>query len=273
MEDSIKNYPDIAMIILTKDKNNLIKDLLESIKSKTLYPKDKLTLYIADTGSNKKNLEELEAVINDFNSVFKTILLKYDYYNFAKINNDVVTNYISKDTDVLLFSNNDIRLINDAISTMASLIDENTGTVGARLLYENNTIQHCGILFLTQDGKSGFLHAFHGTKNEDLKNIPPVLNLPLGNTGAFLMVDKNKFNEVGGFNESYKICFEDVELNFMLWLKGYTNKTSTNSMCYHLESVTRGSKIDKNDLKKIMTAVTKSPKVIKILKDKDGFLI
>lgn len=273
MEKSIKNNPNIAMIILSKNKNNLIKDLLESIKLKCFYPKDKLTLYIADTGSDDSVLKGLETIVEEFNTYFKTVLLKYDFYNFAKINNDVVFNHIDKKIDTILFSNNDIRLKNDAITIMSSLIDENTGTVGTRLLYENETVQHCGVIFLKQEGRYGFVHAFHGVKNEDLKNLQPVLTFPLGSTGAFLMVDRTKFEKVGGFNEKYKVCFEDVELNLRLWLKGYVNKTSVDSICYHLESATRGPQVNQDDVKKIISYLISLPEVNDRMNKQNGFLI
>lgn len=265
MENSLKNKPNISMIVLTKNKNKLLKDLLNSIKDKSSYPKDKLTIYVADTGSNEPVLLETENIVKEFNEFYKTFLIKYDFYNFAKINNDVVFNHIDKKTDVILFSNNDIRLKNDAISIMASLMDENTGTVGARLLYEDETVQHCGIAFIKEGDRYEFIHAFHGFENKDLVGLPSVLSFPLGNTGAFLMIDKNKFENVKGFNEKYKVCFEDVELNLKMWLNGYLNKTSTESICYHLESATRGPSVNQDDVKNIMSRMFSLPDINKII--------
>ncbi len=156
---------------------------------------------------------------------------------------------------------------------MSSLIDENTGTVGTRLLYENETVQHCGIIFLKQGGQYGFVHAFHGVKNEDLKNLQPILTFPLGSTGAFLMIDRTKFEEVGGFNEKYKVCFEDVELNLKIWLNGYINKTSVDSICYHLESATRGPQVNQDDVKNIISYLISLPEVNDRMNKQNGFLI
>ena len=134
-----------------------------------------------------------------------------------------------------------------------------------RLLYEDETIQHCGIAFIKEGERYGFIHAFHGFKNEELVGLPPVLSFPLGNTGAFLMIDKNKFENAKGFNENYKVCFEDVELNLKMWLNGYLNKTSTESICYHLESATRGPSVNQDDVKNIMSRMFSLPDINKII--------
>ena len=84
----------------------------------------------------------------------------YDYYNFAKINNDVVKNHVSEDTELLLFSNNDIKVLNNAISQMVEVYLKNKkgiGTIGARLHFEDNTIQHGGIVtFLGQNNNGKY---------------------------------------------------------------------------------------------------------------------
>ena len=48
-------------------------------------------------------------------------LIEFEFYHFAGTNNDVVRDHCDNDTDLLLFCNNDIELINDAISEMVSL--------------------------------------------------------------------------------------------------------------------------------------------------------
>ena len=54
-----------------------------------------------------------------------------------------------------------------------------------------------------------------------------------------MMMNKNTFLQVGGFNENYKECFEDVELNLLLLTKGFENYLLGSHPAYHYESKTR----------------------------------
>ena len=82
---------------------------------------------------------------------FDKILAEIDNL-WAKINNDVVFNHITKDHDAILFCNNDITIVNNStIDRMYEVYLKNKkiiGTVGCRLLYPNNTIQHDGQTFV-----------------------------------------------------------------------------------------------------------------------------
>ena len=73
---------------------------------------NRYTIFIADTGSSTEEIDQIKKYIYGFDNVK---LIEYDYYNFAKINNDVVKNHVSDDIDFLLFCNNDIKILNDVI--------------------------------------------------------------------------------------------------------------------------------------------------------------
>ena len=112
----------------------------------------------------------------------------------------------------------------------------NVGTVGCRLHFEDNTIQHDGvIMFIDKQSK---LHVSH-KGIQSYFNFTQSLNEVLGSTAALLMIRKNVFNNVGTFNESYLNCFEDVELNLQCLINGYINYCDSNLVAYHYESVTR----------------------------------
>jgi len=72
-----------------------------------------------------------------------------------------------------------------------------------------------------------------------------------------MLVSKYLFDEVGGFNEAYKECFEDVEFNLQCFLKGKRNLTNSNGVCYHFESQTRGKTVDQEDVTKILEFINK----------------
>lgn len=180
----------------------------------------------------------------------KITLIEYDYYNFAKINNDVIKKHIDLDTELLLFCNNDIEMLNDSITEMVNLYlqnKESVGTIGGRLHYDDGFIQHLGIYLFKN--KNNMLHLTHNALGCDFNRlkIDDRFIKVMGNTAAFLMINKKLFEDCNYFNENYEICFEDVELNLQCSLRGKQNMLPINTSLYHFESQTRGKTISNKD--------------------------
>lgn len=263
----VKNQKKLAIIIPTKNNvDELLIPCVKSIINKSTY--GYYQIYIADTGSKTDELNKTKKFIEDMNIVMrrgKIELIEYDYYNFAKINNDVVKNKIDADTELLLFCNNDIEMVNDAISIMVNTYNENNkvGTVGGRLHYEDGSIQHLGISL--QVNSKNNLSITHKYLKWDYENIRASKSESYthGNTAAFMLVAKDLFLEIGGFNEEYIECFEDVEFNLQCILKNKINITTSKAVCYHLESQTRDRNGESIDLQMILKFINNNPNIIK----------
>ena len=232
-EKPLKNIGKVAIIIPTKGNvemlTNCIKSFYENCNSNLF------NIFIADTGSSDSEKQLIKETVLPLGNIK---LIEYDYYNFAKINNDVVKNHISNDYEFLLFCNNDIKILNNVIYGMLKTFKTipKVGTVGARLHFEDNTIQHEGIVaFFNQNKRLILSHI--GLRN--YFNYSLGINNVIGNTGALLMIRKIVFESCGMFNEGYSTCFEDVELNSKCIIKGYNNYCDSSLVSYHLESQTR----------------------------------
>ena len=239
-----KKKSRVAVIIPTKSNLDFLFDCVDSF-FKNCNP-NYFTIFIADTGSSE---DEKKDILKKYSDKDNVKLIEYDYYNFAKINNDVVKNHIDDTFNFLLFCNNDIKLLSNVIDSMLMTFDENinVGTVGARLYYPDNTIQHDGITVF-YDVKTKFIGLTHyGLKSH--YNFINKKRVVIGNTGALLMIRKKTFEKVGMFNEGYINCFEDVELNLKCILIGLKNYMDSNSVAYHFESKTRGE--DPKNLEKL----------------------
>ena len=239
-----KKKSRVAVIIPTKSNTDFLFDCVDSF-FENCNP-NYFTIFIADTGSSE---DEKKDILKKYSNKDNVKLIEYDYYNFAKINNDVVKNHIDDTFNFLLFCNNDIKLLSNVIDSMLMTFDENinVGTVGARLYYPDNTIQHDGIAAF-YDVKTKFI----GLTHYGLKSHYTFINkkrVVLGNTGALLMIRKKTFEKAGMFNEGYINCFEDVELNLKCILIGLKNYMDSNSVAYHFESKTRGE--DPENLEKL----------------------
>ena len=121
------------------------------------------------------------------------------------------------------------------------------GTVGARLHYADNTIQHNGV-FMSLKKDAGKLDVGH-LNIRNYYNYYIGIHKVFGNTGGLLMIRKKIFESLDCFNENYINCFEDVELNLMCIVKGLENFNNSDCVAYHYESQTRNE--DPDNLKKL----------------------
>jgi GT2 family glycosyltransferase len=157
-------------------------------------------------------------------------------------------------------------LINDALTRMVQVYQQNQvqcGTVGCRLYFADNTIQHAGIVLFNNSANHlkishrGFHSYYHFNADGVEKNI-------VGSTAAFLLVSRKLFEQIGGFNDSYQICFEDVELNLACLKYDKINYLANDAVCYHFESQTRDRKVSQTDYDNWRRFVTKLQPDIKL---------
>lgn len=227
-------FGKIAIIIPTKGKVSLLLDCINSFLENC--DVNVFDIFIADTGSSDEEKNQIKSFIEKYNNIN---LIEFDYYSFSKINNEVVKNHINNKYEFLLFSNNDIKILNDVISGMLDVFNTNSkcGTVGCRLHFEDNTIQHDGIVIgFSQSNRNIYpnhlnIKNYYNYSNNTIEVI--------GNTGGLLMVRKNIFENTGYFNENYISCFEDVHLNIELISSGLKNYLCGKCVAYHYESKTR----------------------------------
>ncbi len=238
--------PKITVIIPTKNNLQILVDNIKSWDEVVKY--GNYEIVIADTGSDPVVLNQYEKFIEDRNNIR---LVKYDYYNFAKINNDVVKNHVSEDTELILFCNDDIVLLNDALTRCVQIYNnnKNVGTIGIRLHYEDATIQHCGIMMFTDE--NGKLYITHKDLRRAKEYSTGILYNSIGNSASFLLINKNLFIELGYFNEIYRECFEDVELNLKCLVMNKKNITVCDAVGYHYESISRNKNEGKFERQKL----------------------
>ena len=185
----------LAIIILNKSNNGLLFKCLTSIKNKTKY--SNYNIYIGDTGSSDNEIKEIISFIKHNFSTEKNVkLLKYEYYNFAKTNNNIIFNHL-RDEEIYLFCNNDIELIDDCITPIMSMFNEDIkdslGTVGVKLLFADGTIQHAGqLLFLNKD--LTFKHITHRGLKETKEKYSSTDNV-VGNTVGLCLLAKTVLNK------------------------------------------------------------------------------
>lgn len=235
----LQTTPKISILIPSKSANELLFGCIDSFLEKSDYTN--YEIIVGDTGSEQNEIDEFNAKYAENKNIN---LIPMGEYHFATTNNNMVLNHVSEDSELLLFCNNDIELINDALSNMVKVYLDNrhsVGTVGARLYYKNNTIQHSGMMAYLRKNQVLLTHMGLGTRYHYHNGVKEVI----GNTAALLLVNKKLFIKAGMFPTTYKECFEDVDLNVNLLSLGRKNYFVENAVAYHYESQTRNKSEDK----------------------------
>jgi len=107
------------------------------------------------------------------------------------------------------------------------------------LYYPDDTIQHGGVI-LGIGGKVGHSHRFFPRVSYgNVGRLVVVQNLSAV-TGACLMMRKDIFNEVEGFDERYPLALSDIDICLKVREKGYLVVWTPYAELYHYESKSRG---------------------------------
>lgn len=228
--------PLVSMLIPTRDKLELLKPCIESILAKTSYTN--FEILILDNGSVETATKAYfsEVVKRDT----RVRVLKYDYpFNYSAINNFGVKH---SNGELLALVNNDIEVINpDWLEEMVRhAIRPEIGCVGAKLYFDDDTIQHAGVI-VGLGGVAGHSHKHYPRSHPGYFGRLQCVQNYLAVTAACLLVRKSVFEQVGGLNEvDLKVAFNDVDLCLKIYKAGYRNLWTPYAELYHYESKSRG---------------------------------
>lgn len=133
--------------------------------------------------------------------------------------------------------NNDVLLHEEALSSMIefSLARPEAGICGSRLLFPDNTIQHCGVVFGAAD--IGPYHCFYKTPNH---TVPRVDREYQAVTGACMLVRGEVWTELGGFDETYNFGLEDIDFCLRARQRGWKVYCCNEVDSLHFEAMTPG---------------------------------
>ena len=206
------NMPLVSIIIINYNGKSYLEKCLESIK-KIKY--DNLEIIVVDNHSTDGTMEFL---VQNYPSI---ITLKLDKnYGFAKPNNMAAK--ITKG-DFLLFLNNDTEVTPNFLTELV------------QVLVGNNQIGICQSLLLKPNGEidsSGDFIDTIGVVYNSKKPIDKIREISSAR-GASMIIRKELFLDLGGFDEQFFVSFEDVDLGWRTWIKGYKVVINPKSVVYH----------------------------------------
>lgn len=225
----------ISIIIPTRDYADVTERCLASIYEKTTY--QNFEILMVNNRSEKQETFDLFRKYQKEYKNFKVIDADMEF-NYSKINNLAVE---QAKGEVIVLLNNDTEVLSpDWLTQLVGYaLQDHIGTVGAKLLYPDMTVQHAGIIM----GLGGVAsHAYIGSSREDI-GVFGRLRVPFnysGVTAACLAIKKSLFDELGQLETDLTVAYNDVDLNLKALQAGYYNVMLPQVELIHYESKSRG---------------------------------
>lgn len=223
----------VSIVIPNKDRPALLRRCLGSLLTRTRY--SDLDIVIVDTGSTDgATLDYYEQARRDRRV---RVVDRPGPFNFSAANNAGVQ---AATGDLLLFLNNDTEMVHeDWLEEMVRWAERpEVGAVGAKLRYPDGSIQHAGmvvglrgiahhIFWQAEDHQTGLFGSVDWYRNY------------LAVTGACMMMRRDVFDRLGGFDERYEVAYSDVDLCLRAVREGFRIVYTPFAVLTHDEGATR----------------------------------
>jgi O-antigen biosynthesis protein len=230
VSDLDRDWPEVTIVIPTRDHADLLSKCVEGLKHKTDYPRFKVV--IMDNGSRQP---DALALLADLRRTPRfAVVERPGRFNFSALCNEGAQ---LTDTPLLAFLNNDIEMIEDGWlkPLVRWAIQPHIGVVGAKLVYPNGTIQHAGVV-VGLGGIAGHIYRKRPAKTPGYLGILKVPHEVTAVTGACIAIERTKFEAVGGFDaENLPIELNDIDLCLRVAERGWSTLWTPESTLCHRE--------------------------------------
>jgi len=235
----VRDDPLISIVIPTKNQYVVVKRCIESILRKSTYKNYEIIM--VDTGSDDDHVHRWYKVLQKQHSNIKIVSWPEQPFSYARSCNEGARH---AQGELIVMLNNDTEVITpDWLELMAGdALRPEIGAVGCRLYFpDREHIQHAGIGVgfggIAANSFSMIVDRF----------LPPMQHLYLNTrhnvtavTAACLMMRKDVFDKIKGFDEEFRITYNDVDLCLRLVDKGYLNLYTPYVQLVHHESISVG---------------------------------
>ena len=226
----------VSIIIPSRDKVGMLARCITSLREKTAY--HPYEILIVDTGSQEACTREYYQTLAGSPNI-RILSDASSPFNYSRANN-----YGAREArgELLLFLNNDVEITNpDWLGELADWASyPPIGIAGAMLLYPDGSIQHAGAV-VGLDGFAGHPFARCPSLHVGIYGNTTWYRNFLAVTGACMLMRREVFEELGGFNEEFLLCGSDVEIGIRAWKHGYRVMLNPFSELTHYEQQTRQS--------------------------------
>ncbi len=236
----ILGNPKISIVIANKDHEQDLRRCITSILEKSTY--DNFEIIVVENNSTTLEIKEYYKELTESGQA--KIVTYEGAFNYSAVNNLGVSH---AEGEYILLLNNDTEVI--TVNWMEEMLmyaqREDVGAVGAKLYYEDKTIQHAGVVIgLGAHRTAGHIHYKQARMNLGyMGRLCYAQNLSAV-TGACLMVKKSLYEAAGGLDTGFAVSLNDVDFCLKLRKMGYLNVWTPFAELYHYESISRGLDTD-----------------------------
>ncbi|MCI8660882.1 MAG: glycosyltransferase family 2 protein [Lachnospiraceae bacterium] len=231
----IKGEPLVSVVIPNKDHTEDLDLCIRSILAKATY-KNLEFVVIENNSKAKETFAYYEEIQKEFPQV--RVVYWEREFNYSAINNFGAS---QAKGEYLLFLNNDTELIEPRLieELLGFCQREDVGAVGARLLYQDDTIQHAGVV-VGFGGIAG--HTFIGLHQAENSYFHRAMCAQdySAVTAACMMTKAEVFSQAGGFTEELAVAFNDIDYCMKVRARGLLVVYAPYALMYHYESKSRG---------------------------------
>jgi len=240
--------PKVSVLIPSRNRSELLGKCIEGLLNNTDY--ENLEIIIIDNGSDDVNCLNL---LNKLTQNSRITVFEMDIpFNYSKLNNEAAS---KASGEFFIFMNNDVEIIEKYwLKEMIShCLRPNIGTVGARLLYEDGSIQHAGVALGVGNFKGGPGIAAHFFAGQDMDNHGYFQHSLLtrsvsASTAACIAIRRDLFFLVGGFDEvNLAIEYNDIDLCLRISELGRHHVWTPFAELLHKERASRGLDLSPQD--------------------------
>ncbi len=230
-------YGRVSIIIPFRDRPELLRNCLSSLRLSTYR---RFEIVLVNNGSEEPRTQRYLWHLEGRRGV--RLVDCPGPFNFSRLCNEGARRATG---DHVLFLNNDTEVLTPDWLERLLLIERHpeVGIVGATLVYPDRTIQHAGI-FPHRDGR--WIHIYsrkpldwEGTHGElrHIRAVPAV-------TAACMLMRREQFAALGGFDERLPVTFGDVNLCRRVRDEGRLVVVTPHARLLHYESLSRGFALD-----------------------------
>ena len=224
------------VVIPTRDNAADVARLVAGLRSLSAWPEGLSITIIDNGGRDAAMLRILEQLATTAGVVVQTNNVPF---NWSRLNNEAVGSITSP---LLVFANDDMRMLSPGWDAqLRGLLQRpEVGAVGVRLLYEDDTVQHAGVLL----GWKG--STIHDGLYESSDSPGPGGRLQTTRavsavTGAFLATRRNYFLTLGGFDDvRLPVTYSDIDFCLKIRSLGMKVIWTPHVTLTHHESKSRG---------------------------------
>jgi GT2 family glycosyltransferase len=221
------NLPFVSIIVVNYNGKHFLGECFASLENLD-YPRDKFEVILVDNASTDGSVQYVRENFTRVN-----ILQLDKNYGFCKPNNDGVK---LANGEYVVFLNNDTVVTKEWLFELVkgALSEERIASCASKMLYydRRNMINTAGGKITIIGG--GF---YKGYGDKDGPKYSKLEYTGFG-CGAGVLVRKELFQYVGGFDEDYFASCEEHDLGWKLWLYGYKVLYVPTAVMYHKESGT-----------------------------------